>query len=146
MLLSKNFKLAEFAVSKDRPDLARQINFSESDIVKYYYLVQLILQPIRDLYGTTIITSGKRTHELNQAIKGATYSDHLCGLNPAREFSVAADFTLQSDKLEDAYNWAIKNRLYCIGQLIYYKSRNFIHVSLRNEAYQSQYWINEETN
>lgn len=125
MQLTKHFKLREFAVSADHPELAAKIEFSEAEEIKAYLLCATILQPIRYRYGTVKILSGKRSSELNEAVGGAVYSDHLF------EFvSAATDFTLSRASVKNCFEW-IQNMLpFAFGQLIYYPDSHFVHVSL----------------
>lgn len=131
MPLTKSFKLSEFAVSKDHPFVASLINFSEADKAKLFYLCSLILQPVRDQFGPVKILSGKRSPELNKAVGGVVYSDHLF-----KFVSVAADFTCPDIDIERVWhwiqgdNWLKRKNRQPFGQLIYYPSKNFIHVSL----------------
>lgn len=125
MQLTKNFKLPEFAVSADYPNLAALIKFSEAEKIKAYLLCATILQPVRNRYGATQILSGKRSPELNEAVGGEVHSDHLF------EFvTAAADFTLLCGSVKKCVEW-IKNMMpFAFGQLIYYPDSHFVHVSL----------------
>lgn len=126
MQLSKNFKLDEFYVSMSFPDLAEKIERTEDDKQKMLVLANTLLQPVRDLYGSVRIKSGKRSPELNTAIKGAAQSEHLY-----TGHSAAVDFTfIKEGAVEKAYRWLVENRPNCFGQLIWYKKSNFVHVSL----------------
>lgn len=130
MGLTKNFSLPEFAVSADHPHLASLITFSETDKIKLFSLCILNLQPVRDWLSASVkILSGKRNPELNATIGGVDHSDHLF------EFvSAACDFTVPGYDMERVWLWMQgtnrpKNRQ-PFGQLIFYPSKNFVHVSL----------------
>ncbi len=97
-------------------------------------LVDNVLEPIRDMVCTTIIiTSGYRSPQVNKIVGGADNSQHMLGC--------AADFHVQG------YN---RSMMYVVflyifntlefDQLIYYPSKNIIHVSYvencnRHEAF-----------
>ena len=143
--ITNNFKWSEFIVSSRYPELAKKIYLNPSDKQKTWFLTSTILQPLRTaLAKRIIITSGKRSPELNIKVSGSPTSDHLF-----KNLSVAADFTILNDRaapedfmlLKDknavdnttmrrAWGWL---RMYCgnsIGQLIWYKEKNIMHVSL----------------
>lgn len=128
--LTKNFSLPEFAVSADHPYLASLIIFSETDITKLFYMCILNLQPIRDWLSASVkILSGKRTPELNKAVGGADHSDHLFDF-----VSAACDFTVPGYDMERIWHWVQKTNIpenhRPFGQLIFYPSKNFCHISM----------------
>lgn len=131
MLLTQNFNLGEFKVSKDFPSLAAKTTFTDLDKVKLYYICATILQPLRDLFGQVVILSGKRSSALNTAAKGSNLSDHLF-----RFVSCATDFTCAN--VHGAYLYASLNFFQSFGQLIYYPEDNFIHVSLPTPKHHSE--------
>lgn len=147
MQLTKNFSLEEFAVSDSRPDLTVDIAFEPTEKYRAWLLAKIFLQPIREAYGRTIILSGKRTVALNRAIKGSANSDHLYnnGLDrPDLDTKAAVDFTIPGVNLEDVYRFIkLKYAQESYGQLIYYKKRRFIHLSLPTEKNQGESWIHE---
>lgn len=117
----KYFDLSEFTYSQtaeenriyNAPDICAVANIKK--------LVINVLDPARSMLGEPItITSGYRSRELNTKIGGSIVSQHCTGH--------AADVTCQH--LERLYD-IIANRL-TFDQLIYYKSRNFLHVSYVN--------------
>ena len=76
MKISKNFTLQEFLVTNT--GLNNQLT-SEA-LANIEYLVQKLLQPLRDAYGKPIkITSGYRSVEVNKAVGGSTTSQHTKG-------------------------------------------------------------------
>jgi hypothetical protein len=124
--LSRNFYLHEFAVSEQFEDLADEIKFSGPDVAKAGLLAKLILQPIRKEFGLVVITSGKRSPELNAAVGGWELSHHLF-----LEDEAAADFTCpEAREMVDVYQWVLLNLPWNYGMLLLYPERNFIHVSL----------------
>ena len=115
--LSENFSAYEFFNVKKSGSIRRH------DIAKARMLCQLVLQPMRDMFGSVTITSGKRSTAFNKEIGGATYSDHLY-----QEGSVASDFT--NKYLLKCFEFIKNFHINVVGQLIIYPDRNFIHVSL----------------
>ena len=134
----KNFKLSEFFVSstadkngiKNEPSpdgmttVVRNINL----------LVDNVLDPIRDKFcAPVIITSGYRCPQVNKLVGGVNNSQHMSGC--------AADFHVQG------YNHSMMYEVFLyifntleFDQLIYYPSKNIIHVSYvencnRHEAF-----------
>lgn len=128
--LTKNFALSEWAVSRDFPELAAKINFSEVEIERIRMFVLMFLQPLREALGTPIvITSGKRSKQLNSAVKGSPGSKHLF-----RNGSLAVDITaprLQSISticqwIDEEYSF---NGKHFLRNYIFYPDQNFIHIS-----------------
>lgn len=134
----KNFKLSEFFQSStaakngiknepsadERATIVRNINL----------LVDNVLDPIRDKFcAPVIITSGYRCPQVNRLVGGVDNSQHMSGC--------AADFHVMG------FTPSMMHQVFlCIydtleyDQLIYYRSKNFIHVSYvengnRHEAF-----------
>lgn len=97
-------------------------------------LVDNVLEPIRDMVRTPIIiTSGYRSPQVNKIVGGADNSQHMLGC--------AADFHVKG------YNHSMMYEVFLyifntleFDQLIYYPSKNIIHVSYmencnRHEAF-----------
>ena len=89
------------------------------------FLVSLVLDPLRDIYGKPIyVASGYRCQELNKAVGGARNSQHLTG--------TAADIYVKGES-NSVLADIIRSRL-PFDQLIYEKGtiRNpqWIHVSI----------------
>ena len=84
MKLSANFSLSE--LTKSETATRNGISNTPSDLVieKLQDLVTNILQPLRDKFGTVIVTSGYRSTEANKSVGGSTTSHHC--------FGYAADF------------------------------------------------------
>lgn len=123
----KHFNLSEFFRSStaakngiknepsadERATIARNINL----------LVDNVLDPVRDMVNTPIIiTSGYRCPQVNRLIGGVDNSQHMSGC--------AADFHVQG------YNHSMMYEVFLyifntleFDQLIYYPSKNIIHVS-----------------
>jgi zinc D-Ala-D-Ala carboxypeptidase len=119
--LSDNFKLGEFKVSSTCPGLAKKIKFSVED----YYSLKLLcfecIQPIRDRFGPIKILSGKRSEELNKAVKGSKFSDHLT--------SNAADISCLNFSENDVFRWIVNESTIPYRQVILYPASRFIHIS-----------------
>lgn len=130
--ISKNFTIDEFRVSESYPELAAEIEFSFEDLVKVRMLTTLFLQPVRDEFGRVVITSGKRSPELNQAIGGSANSDHLFPTGGTR---AAVDFTCPTASMEDVYRFLRLRGPHTYGQLLHYRKSNFIHVSLPDSEF-----------
>lgn len=134
----KHFNLSEFFRSStaakssiknepnpdERATIVRNINL----------LVDNVLDPVRDKFCTpVIITSGYRCPQVNRLVGGANNSQHMSGC--------AADF-----RIEGGAYLTMRQVFFYIydtlefDQLIYYRSKNFIHVSYvpncnRHEAF-----------
>lgn len=123
----KNFKLSEFFVSstadkngiKNEPSLDARATI-ESNI---NLLVDNVLDPIRDKFcAPVIITSGYRCPQVNKLVGGVNNSQHMSGC--------AADFHIKG------FTYLMMRQVFLniydtmdFDQLIYYRSKNIIHVS-----------------
>lgn len=123
----KHFNLSEFFRSStaaengiknepgidERATIVRNINL----------LVDNVLDPVRDVVDAPIIiTSGYRCPQVNQLVGGVDNSQHMSGC--------AADFHVMgfTPSMMLGVFFYILNRLE-YDQLIYYRSKNIIHVS-----------------
>lgn len=79
MKLSKNFTMAEF--TKSQTAERRGIdNTPEGDHLEAAKaLFENVVQPIRDNFGPTVLNSGYRSPELNEAVGGSSRSQHCKG-------------------------------------------------------------------
>lgn len=134
----KHFNLSEFFQSStaaknsiknepstdERATIVRNINL----------LVDNVLDPVRDMVKTPIIiTSGYRSTLVNRLVGGADNSQHMSGC--------AADFHVMGftpAMMYEVFLYIFNTLEY--DQLIYYRSKNIIHVSyvencLRCEAF-----------
>ena len=134
----KNFKLSEFFVSstadkngiKNEPSLDARATIERN----INLLVDNVLVPIRDKFcAPVIITSGYRCPQVNKLVGGVANSQHMSGC--------AADFHVQgfTPLMMHQVFLYIFNTLE-FDQLIFYRSKNFIHVSYvensnRHEAF-----------
>lgn len=131
--VSPHFRLEEFAVSRDYPDLAKVIKFTSSDDIKLWVLCSTILEPLRERFGPIRVLSGKRTPELNEAIGGSVGSDHLFEM-----VSCAADITSRAPL--NCFRLIRRSMPFGFGQLIWYKKQNFFHVSLPTPKHRGEAW------
>jgi hypothetical protein len=76
MQLSKNFTLTELTKTQ-----VRQFDNipNESEIANLKLLSEMVLQPIRDLFGAVTVNSGYRSVAVNSAVGGSPTSDHTKG-------------------------------------------------------------------
>lgn len=116
----KYFTLLEFACMETLNN-ERTYTLTEKQIKNIQILVANVLDPIREQLGIPItVTSGARTSSHNKSVGGVWNSQHLTGQ--------AADITCSNVP-------KLFQLLYDRGafdQLIYYRLRNFIHVSFVN--------------
>lgn len=123
----KHFNLSEFFLSatatknsiKNEPSLDKRATVARN----INLLVDNILDPVGDVVRTPIIiTSGYRCPQVNKLVGGVNNSQHMSGC--------AADFHVQGFTPAMMYEvfLYIFNTLK-FDQLIYYRSKNIIHVS-----------------
>lgn len=138
--ISPHFNSKEFIVSDNYPDLAAEIQFTAQDLTKLYYLVVMVLEPVRTSKAVRFkINSGKRSVELNKNLGGSKTSDHLYyGLSCACDFTVVYPDN-GSTQLAVYDTWVVLQNMQ-FGQLIYYGPEygNFIHISLPTRKHQNE--------
>lgn len=80
MQLSKNLSLKEVIKSNTATSLGISNTPEDWEIKNLVAVAQNIFQPIRDHFGIPIgVSSGYRSKELNKAIGGSKYSQHMIG-------------------------------------------------------------------
>lgn len=80
MNITENFTLEELLVTQNRKFLEENRNPSEHAKKCLTEFAKVILQPIRDLNGSSVsVNSAYRCRGLNKAVGGADGSQHLCG-------------------------------------------------------------------
>ena len=134
----KNFKLSEFFASStaDKNGIKNEPSLDAKATVErnINLLVDNVLDPLRDILHTpVIITSGYRNPQVNKLVGGVNNSQHMSGY--------AADFHVQgftSSMMRNVFLYIYDNMDF--DQLIYYRSKNIIHVSYvensnRHEAF-----------
>ena len=134
----KNFKLSEFFASStaDKNGIKNEPNIDERATIERNInsLVDNVLDPIRDKFcAPVIITSGYRCPQVNKLVGGVSNSQHMSGC--------AADFHIKG------FTYLMMRQVFLniydtmdFDQLIYYRSKNIIHVSYvensnRHEAF-----------
>lgn len=123
----KNFKLSEFFVSStaDKNGIKNEPSLdARATIVRNInLLVDNVLDPVRDMVNAPIIiTSGYRCPQVNRLVGGVNNSQHMSGC--------AADFHVMGftpSMMYEVFLYIFNTLEY--DQLIYYLSKNFIHVS-----------------
>lgn len=122
MKLTKNFRLSEFT----RSTTANKYNIdntpTQEHLLSIQALASVVLQKIRDRFGSVTITSGYRGVLLNSTIGGSSTSQH--------KYGEAADFVIDGEDLYDVAMW-IKDNLE-FDQLILEvnkKGSRWVHVS-----------------
>ena len=79
MKLSKNFSLNELTKSQTAIRMGIDNTSDTEQLVNLVVLVQQVLQPCREQFGSISINSGLRVLELNQAIGSSDKSQHING-------------------------------------------------------------------
>lgn len=134
----KNFKLSEFFVSStaDKNGIKNEPSLDErATIVRNInLLVDNVLDPVRDKFCTpVIITSGYRCPQVNKLVGGSKNSQHMSGC--AADFHIkGGTYLMMRQVFLNIYDTMD------FDQLIYYRSKNIIHVSYvengnRHEAF-----------
>lgn len=98
-------------------------------------LVSNVLDPLRTRIGRPIIiTSGYRSQRVNELAGGSKTSQHLSGK--------AADIHVQEYTPQQMHAvYQTIQMYYDFDQLIFYPSRNFIHVSWNGDKNRQQSWV-----
>jgi len=101
MRLSKNFTMAEFTKSQtaERKGIDNTPQGEHLDAAKA--LFENVVQPVRDEFGVTVINSGYRSPELNEAVGGSSRSQHCKG--------EAADIECPGTANADLARWIVDN-------------------------------------
>ena len=98
-------------------------------------LVNNVLDPLRAMIGRPIIiTSGYRSQRANELVGGSKTSQHLTG--KAADFHVRG-FTPQ--QMNVVYQTI--QMLFDFDQLIFYPSKNIIHVSWNGDKNRQESWV-----
>ena len=77
--LSKNFTLQEYIKSQTALRQGIDNTPSEEHLESAKKLFEMVVQPVRDHFGVTVINSGYRGSALNAAVGGAASSQHCKG-------------------------------------------------------------------
>ena len=130
MKLSKNFTVAEYIKSQTATRHEIDNSLSEEHLENAKKLFANVVQPIREKFGVTLITSGYRSPDLNAKIGGSSKSQHCKGQ--------AVDLECLKESNADVAMW-IENNL-DFDQLIleFYTpgepSSGWIHVSYNEDG------------
>lgn len=122
MKLSKNFTLKELTTTStgipNEPTPEAR--------VKLFVLSQFILQPIRDEWGKTVVTSGYRNLLVNRKVGSKDTSQHLKG--------EAADIQPAEADIGVVFDWIVNHLIF--GQAILEKKgeAEWIHISLPRQS------------
>lgn len=117
MKLSENFTFEELVAT----DTGLPNDPGPAETQKLMYLANYVLQPVRDRWGPVTVTSGFRSHAVNERVGGSPTSQHRKG--------EACDIVPVEADLEEVYCWIVENSRISFGQCIYEKGE-WIHVSL----------------
>ena len=79
MKLSPNFTLQEFTKSQTALRMGIDNTPEEDHMVAAQSLFLMVVQPVRDHFGPTVINSGYRGPKLNEAVGGSSKSQHCKG-------------------------------------------------------------------
>jgi len=79
MKLSKNFSLAEFTKSQTAERKGLDNTPTEEHLECARALFENVVQKVRDNFGPTVLNSGYRGKELNEAVGGSSKSQHCKG-------------------------------------------------------------------
>ncbi len=125
MKLSKNFTLAELCATSTGVE-----NIPTEEVIKNLtYLVEGVLQPLRDVYGKPItVNSGYRCEALNKRVGGARTSQHMTGQ--------AVDITTMTKDGNQELFAILEGMKF--DQLIDEKNMSWIHVSLKADGNRNQ--------
>lgn len=127
--LSRSFRLSEFAVSHEHPELVKPVPLAL--VPRVEELAVRVLQPIRDALGRPMtVISGYRPHALNLTIDGSPTSQHVVA--EAGDWTchdIRGAFLTVLDLVRDG-------KLPGSGQIIYDgRKRGFVHCALASGRY-----------
>ncbi len=101
MKLSKNFSMAEFTKSQTAERKGIDNTPQGEHLDAAVALFENVVQKVRDHFGPTVINSGYRCPELNEAVGGSATSQHCHG--------EAADIEVPGVANGDLANWIVEN-------------------------------------
>lgn len=124
MRISLNFPAADLIVSSHHPELVVPFEDLPAQVVlNLTRMVYLFLQPLRDVVGPVITTSGYRSPELNAAVGGSKTSRHLLGL--------ASDFYAPRRAAIEVFMLLASGQTHAtFDRLCLYPRKNRMHVDL----------------
>lgn len=129
--LSENFTVEELTHSDTAERLGIDNTPDLDSLENLQFLVDNVLQPLRDMYGRPIVVnSGYRSPKLNKAVGGSKTSQHMTGQ--------AADITAGSKtENKELFNLVLDNDL-IFDQLIDEKNYSWIHISYNQDRNRQQ--------
>jgi zinc D-Ala-D-Ala carboxypeptidase len=130
MNLSKNFTMAEFIKSDTAKSKGIDNTPKGEHLEAAKELFENVVQKVRDHFGTTVLNSGYRSPELNEAVRGSKTSQHCLG--------EAADIECPGIANADLANWIVKNLDFDQVILEFYTpgepSSGWVHVSYKSDG------------
>ena len=135
----KYFSIAEFL----RSDAAEKYQVSnipsDEELLAVLHnikaLVDNVLDPLRAMIGQPIIiTSGYRSQQVNELVGGSKTSQHLTG--KAADIHVQGYTPQQMDVVYQTIQMC-----YNFDQLIFYPSKNIIHISWNGDKNRQESWV-----
>lgn len=130
MKLSENFTMAEF-IKSDTAKREGIDNTPEGEhLENAKALFENVVQKVRDHFGPTVLNSGYRCPELNQAVRGSKTSQHCKG--------EAADIEVRGVANGDLAQWIVDNLDFDQVILEFYTpgepSSGWVHVSYKADG------------
>ena len=130
MKLSENFTINEYIKSQTATRHDIDNSLSDEHLENAKKLFENVVQPVREEFGVTIITSGYRSPELNEKIGGSSRSQHCKG--------EAVDLECIHASTAEVAFWIEKNLDFDQLILEFYKpgdpNSGWVHVSYKDEG------------
>ena len=130
MRLSENFTLAEFTKSQTATRKGLDNSPNEEHLANAKELFENVVQKVRDNFGITVINSGYRGPELNEAVGGSSKSQHCKGQ--------AVDIEVPGTSNYEVAKWIEENLEFDQLILEFYTpgipDSGWVHVSYRPDA------------
>ena len=130
MQLSKNFTMAEFIKSDTATKLGIDNTPQGEHLENAKELFENVVQKVRDHFGPTVLNSGYRCPELNEAVRGSKTSQHCHG--------EAADIEVPGVANGELAQWIVENLDFDQVILEFYTpgepSSGWVHVSYKADG------------
>jgi len=130
MKLSENFTMAEFIKSDTADRLGIDNTPQGEHLEAAKELFENVVQKVRDHFGPTVINSGYRCPELNEAVRGSKTSQHCHG--------EAADIEVPGVANGDLAQWIVDNLEFDQVILEFYTpgqpSSGWVHVTYKKDG------------
>ena len=130
MKLSENFTMAEFIKSDTANRLGIDNTPEGQHLEAAKALFENVVQKVRDHFGPTVINSGYRCPELNEAVRGSKTSQHCHG--------EAADIEVPGVANGDLAQWIVDNLEFDQVILEFYTpgepSSGWVHVTYKKDG------------